>query len=240
MSYILEALKKAQAERQVGELPTIHAPQLQEVKTGSPGAALRKPVFVALGGMSLALAVLSVLLWRQPASAPAPAVPQAPPLPAPVAALPAPVPQIIPVPVPAPVPTPVSVPQAAPLPAPVVAVVAPPAVVATVAKAKPAPLPKPVAASPPAPAPVTARAPEAAVDEAVLNLRDLPEPIQRQIPPVVLGGYMYSKNPADRLILIDKVLRHEGEEVAPGLTLEKLQAKSAVFSYKGYRYRLPY
>lgn len=51
---------------------------------------------------------------------------------------------------------------------------------------------------------------------------------------------MYSKNPADRLVLIDKVLRREGEEVAPGLVLEKLQPKAAVFTFKGYRYRMPY
>ena len=71
-------------------------------------------------------------------------------------------------------------------------------------------------------------------------MRDLPEPIQRQIPAVAIGGYIYSKNPADRLLLIDKVLRHEGEELAPGLVLEKLQPKGAIFSFKGYRYRVPY
>ena len=82
--------------------------------------------------------------------------------------------------------------------------------------------------------------PPAPGDETVLNLRDLPEPIQKQIPPLTLGGYMYSKNPADRLLLIDKVLRHEGEEVAPGLILEKLLPKAAQFTFKGYRYRIAY
>jgi general secretion pathway protein B len=36
------------------------------------------------------------------------------------------------------------------------------------------------------------------------------------------------------------MLRHEGEEVAPGLVLEKLQPKGAVMNYKGYRYRVAY
>ena len=79
-----------------------------------------------------------------------------------------------------------------------------------------------------------------ASEEPVLNLRELPEPIQRSIPHVTVGGYIYSRNPADRLLLIDKVLRHEGEEVAPGLLLEKLLPREAVFSFKGYRYRVPY
>ncbi|WP_180979633.1 general secretion pathway protein GspB, partial [Janthinobacterium sp. AD80] len=106
---------------------------------------------------------------------------------------------------------------------------APPAppVVAAVLKPDPAPA---AAAVPPVPA----------ADEVVPGMRDLPEPIQRQIPPIAIGGYIYSKNPADRLLLIDKVLRHEGEELAPGLVLEKLQPKAAIFSFKGYRYRVPY
>lgn len=77
-------------------------------------------------------------------------------------------------------------------------------------------------------------------EEPVQLLRELPEPIQRSIPPIAMGGYMYSKNPADRLVLIDKILRREGEEVAPGLVLEKLQPKGAIFTFKGYRYRVPY
>jgi general secretion pathway protein B len=106
---------------------------------------------------------------------------------------------------------------------------APPAPAPVIKAITPPPVPAPV----PAPAPVPS-------EEITPGLRDLPEPIQRQIPPVALGGYMYSKDPADRLLLIDKVLRHEGEEVAPGLVLEKLQPKAAIFSFKGYRYRVPY
>jgi len=98
----------------------------------------------------------------------------------------------------------------------------------------PEPKPQPVARA-------EAAAPASAPSEDVIpGLRDLPEPIRQQIPPIVLGGYIYSKNPEDRLLLIDKVLRHEGEELAPGLVLEKLQPKAAIFNFKGYRYKMPY
>jgi general secretion pathway protein B len=60
------------------------------------------------------------------------------------------------------------------------------------------------------------------------------------LPKVSLGGYIYSPNPADRLVLVDKMLRHEGEEVAPGLVLEKLLPNAAVMNYKGFRYRVAY
>ncbi|MES2149081.1 MAG: general secretion pathway protein GspB [Pseudomonadota bacterium] len=88
--------------------------------------------------------------------------------------------------------------------------------------------------------PKPAPAPHVDPDDSVPTLRELPEAIQHGVPPLVFGGYIYSSNPADRLLLIDKVLRHEGEEVAPGLTLERLLPKAALMNYKGYRYRVAY
>jgi general secretion pathway protein B len=95
------------------------------------------------------------------------------------------------------------------------------------------------AAAPAAPA---AQQPEAepAVYASVRNLQSLPEVIQRDVPKVVFGGYIYSQNPADRLLLVDKTLRREGEEVAAGLVLERLLPKAAIMNYRGYRYRVPY
>lgn len=234
MSYILEALKKSQAERQLGELPSIHAPQVQLQGGMAASSARRGPVWLALGGITLAVA--AALLWWQPWQAPAPVPAPVPvlaavvPPPTPPAAAPKPVPQAIAAPV---VAAAVTAPAAAPAPLPGAKPApqreAPPAPAVVPAPAMPAPVPAPAV---PAPAP--------AGDEAVPGMRDLPEPIQRQIPPIAIGGYIYSKNPADRLLLIDKVLRHEGEELAPGLVLEKLQPKAAIFSFKGYRYRVPY
>jgi general secretion pathway protein B len=87
---------------------------------------------------------------------------------------------------------------------------------------------------------VKADVPVATPEENLRTLRELPDALQHEIPSIAVGGYIYSKNPADRLLLIDKVLRREGDEVAPGLVLEKLLPKSAVMSYKGQRYRHPY
>ena len=228
MSYILEALKKSQAERQLGELPSIHAPQVQLHDGAASASARRTPVWLALGGVAVAVAA-ALLLW-QPWQADAAA-------PAAAAVVPAVLAQAVPAPLP------VTAPPAAVAPAPVAASVPPAATAAPVHHARPVAEPKQEtpgqAVSPPVAAPAPA-APAPAAEESVPGMRDLPEPIQRQIPPVAIGGYIYSKNPADRLLLIDKVLRHEGEELAPGLVLEKLQPKAAIFSFKGYRYRVPY
>lgn len=99
-------------------------------------------------------------------------------------------------------------------------------------------LPAPALARAPDPAPA-ARAPVAA-EETLRTLQQLPEALQREVPRVNVGGYIYSPNPADRLLLVDKVLRREGEELAPGLVLERLMPKHAVMNYRGTRYRVAY
>lgn len=220
MSYILDALKKAQAERQLGNAPTIHAPP--PVYAAPPEAASRKPLYLGLGMGAIGLALAAVFLLRQPAPAVQVAA-QAAPVAAPVvAAAPAPV---------APPPEP-----AKPREAPV--------------QPKPTPRPEPKAEAPRRAEPVAPEAPEPtrpvlvaaapAVDENIGALAALPEAVQRDIPKVTFGGYIYSPNPAERLLLVDKMLRREGEEVAPGLVLERLLPKAAIMNFRGYRYRVAY
>jgi len=210
MSYILEALKKAQAERQLGHAPTLDAVPVGAVPAAAP--ARRLPL-AAIAIVVAAIGAGALWWWMKPASAPAPVIVAAAPAPAQA--------QVNIAPTPAPVPPP-------PL------VVTPPSAPVRVPE-KPA---VPVVVKP-APAPLAARraAPE---EERVPTLRELPENVRAAIPQLSFGGYMYSANPADRLILVDKVLRHEGEEVAPGLVLEKLLPKAALMNYRGTRYQVPY
>jgi general secretion pathway protein B len=241
MSYILEALKKAQAERQLGNAPTIHAPQ--PAQAAQPGlAASRRPLFIGLGAGALVVVLGGLFAWQRGAGPAAPAaMPAAPGVAAPSALAP-----------------PLAARQAAvaagaasntlevsappvPAPHPAHAVAAPvrPVPAAAGRAGAAAPLPTVAAAAPraaPAPAPAPAPPPE----DSWPYLHQLPDVIQRDIPRVSFGGYMYSANPADRLLLVDKTLRHEGEEVAPGLVLEKLLPKAAVMNFRGIRYRVAY
>lgn len=210
MSYILEALKKAQAERQLGSAPTIHALPIQAPAAVRP-VSNRLPI---LAGAAMALAgagAFAVYALREPA----------------------------PVTIPAPAPAQVTV-AAAPVVPPPAVVQAPPVVQTPPAPVRAAPPPKPVAAKAPVPARQEPPPPAAPVEEHLPTLRELPEAIQREVPRVTFGGYIYARNPADSLLLVDKTLRHEGEEVAAGLVLEKLQSKSAIMNYRGTRYRVPY
>ena len=238
MSYILEALKKAQAERQLGNAPTIHAPPPMYAAPDRARDGNRRHLMIGLGlGVLVAAAALlwvrhtgeqPVRLAAAPVSAPAPA------------------------PVPAPAPTAAAAPPAAPAPAPAPApaqreaapVAAKPAP-APARAAEPAPPPVRVAEAPLsetpaalAPAPVAAAQP--AGEENLRTLQQLPESVRREIPQVSFGGYIYSPTPGESLLLVDKTLRREGEEVAPGLVLERLMPKAAVMNYRGTRYRVAY
>ena len=290
MSYILEALKKAQAERQLGNAPDIHTPAPVQVPAAA-ATANRKPLLIGLGAGAVAAALVMGIVWRSKTPGGEPAVLAQATTPAanmamqgaapPAAMAPAPAPAVVVTDAPPVADTPVTQtapPRASqmngaaamtpPAATPLAAAVAPPPAAARPAvPAAPAPsmAPPRVAATPPAPAaardavpeaapeavylPAPARAPEPAAavrapdqnaEETLRTLQQLPEAIQREVPKVAVGGYIYSPNPADRLLLIDKTLRREGEEVAPGLVLERLMPKYAVMNYRGTRYRVGY
>ncbi|MBD8628194.1 general secretion pathway protein GspB [Oxalobacteraceae sp. CFBP 8753] len=243
MSYILEALKKAQAERQLGNAPTIHAPAPSYAAPRAGQGAQRR--YLALGVGVVVVAAAVALLWprlagegpvRLAAVTPPATVAATAPATAPVAmsappavVTTAPAPVIQPAPAPAPAPAPVA--EARP-----VRVKPAPATVVSTTSSSPQPPPQQREA---APAPATA-APQPVGDDQLRTLQQLPDTLQREIPKVAFGGYIYSPTPGESLLLVDKMLRREGEEVAPGLVLERLTPKAAVMNYRGTRYRAAY
>ncbi len=229
MSYILDALRRADAERERGSVPGIHAQpaMLGAADNDVRGGPVRSRLWLGLG---LGLVVLALLAWWF-AGHDAPRPVDAAPAPPPVLAAPAPAPAPLPTTVTAPV-TP-----ATPAPAPLAELPrkAPPKLaVATPAK----PTAAAVAASKPA---VSAQASAPAVSEArVYALSELPDDIRRELPTLTVGGAMHSQNPANRLLIVNGQAFHEGDKLAPGLSLQQIKLKSAVLEYKGYRYGISY
>lgn len=246
MSYILDALKKAESERKLGSIPDMHAQPLATVPvTASP--VWRRPY--ALGALAGALLIAGGVAWFAPwqvtqrsgtspsqqASSGAGSIDtkrDAALVSPPVATqnTPPPIAQ-------APAEPPAQLPQEAVLPDAV--------------KPKPAPAPVRKKKAEPAPSAATPRATEKkkeSVEPALAStaeprlpgFRDLPENIQREIPAMTVGGYIYSGIAAERSVLINNRLLREGSEISHGLVLEKMLPKEAVLNYKGYRYRIPY
>lgn len=238
MSYILEALKKAQAERQLGNAPTIHAPPPMYAAPDRARGGNRRNLMIGLG-LGVLVAAAALLWVRHGGEQPVRLAAAPVTVPTPVSA---------PAPAPAPVPTAAAVPPAAPAPAPAPAPREAAPVAAKPAPAKvaaPAPPPvrvaeAPVSATPAASAPAPVVAAQPAGEDNLRTLQQLPEAVRREIPQVSFGGYIYSPTPGESLLLVDKMLRREGEEVAPGLVLERLMPKAAVMNYRGTRYRVAY
>jgi general secretion pathway protein B len=225
MSYILDALKKAESERNLGAVPDLHAQAYADAPEHARTGAWRKPWLWIAAGI-VAAAAVAIALIRPWTAAPITSAPQ-PPAASPVAAVPAPAPALAAAP-PATAQTPPQTSRPAPTP---------------VAKKTAVPAsPKAATASAPAAKPATPPAPPApqADNTPIPTLRELPDNIRQEIPKFSTNGFLYSANKADRTVLINQKLLHEGDQVAPDLTLETLTPGGMVLNYKGYRYRTSY
>lgn len=261
MSYILDALKRAdnERERERGAVPGLHSQQVLPPSTLPGDADSRAWLWVV--GAALAL-VLGGLAWYRFGPAIQITARTAPLPPPPPVSAPLPAPTITAI---------TAVPSAAPASAPPVASTAPADTPSTLAAA-PAPTPSPAppaaaepsgqsvaaqaraarraaqaseaAARAPAPVPAAPRAetppPAAAPVERVYAFNDLPANIRAEIPALVIGGSSYSPNPKFRLLMVNGQMYQEREKPLPNLVLEQINPRSAVLNYKGYRYRISY
>ena len=93
----------------------------------------------------------------------------------------------------------------------------------------------------PPPAAATAERPNAAASTGpapIIPFDQLPPEVRRQLPTLALGGAVYSDNAASRMLIVAGQLVHEGDAVAPGITLEQIRPRSAVMRWKGLRYEI--
>lgn len=224
MSYILDALKKAEAERNPGSVPSIHAQPVFIAPPADRPSVWRKPwLWMALPALTVALAGVA---WLKPWQALSPSAAK-PPAPEQVSSAPAPAVPLLAAAEP---------PQAEPEPPQAEAARAPKPPAAKPRKAaakKSEQAAKPVQTKPAS----TARSSD---EPRVAALHELPDNIKKEIPALNVNGYIYSDNKADRTVLIDHKLLQEGDQVAPNLILEKLMPDGMVLNYKGHRYRTAY
>ena len=221
MSLILDALRKADAERERGSVPSLHShPVLPPSAEVAPKPAARPNwLWIAIGiAVGLAAAAAWVMVGRD--------------APAPVAAAP---------PAPAKASAPATLGFAPPAPA--AAPLAAPSAAAEVAE--PAPWPQPderkavrpeaKGATPP-PVPVLGNVPVA--ESQVYAREQLPPDIRAALPQLTIGGSIYSPNPAGRSLIVNGQLFRERDRLTQDLSLEEIKLKAAVFSFRGYRFEV--
>ena len=232
MSYILDALQRAHAERERAQLRAGGSvPGLLSQVTAPPPSphGLRGPGRLALalvGGLGLVgLGVFAGLVWRAPAS---PAVPShkateaaGPGLPCRSAAARTP-----------------DRPAAPPSPAgaamgwaldrlgPV-----------SGSGVKPAPRGVPAAGTKPAQPGNTPPLRDGGAAKEPPTLAQLPAAQRQAIPPLALSGSVYSTDPASRFLMVKGEVVREGAELGPGWRLEEIRPQEIVLSFQGLRYR---
>lgn len=65
---------------------------------------------------------------------------------------------------------------------------------------------------------------------------ELPPALQQELPALSVAGFIRDESSSSMVIVNDRLVR-EGDEVAPGVKLEKILNDSLVFNYKGYRFK---
>ena len=230
MSYILDALRKADAQRERNPARGIHAqPATALPPDRDPDASSR------LGWLGAALAgaaLLALTLWwfARPDSPV-----EAPPF-SPVATSPA-AGAVVPTPSP-PLPAPATevFPAAPPMSPPIRPVPAPPPAVLP-----PVPVPFPPGeALGRAPTPPAAPQPAGATGERLPSIAELPAEVQRDLPRLTITGGVYSNDPAQRLLIVNGQVLNEGADAAPGVVLTQIRPKTAVLTFRGWRYGVAY
>ena len=258
MSYILDALRRADAERERGEVPGLQSQQHAMRDDDEAPPRPRGPVWVIA---ALSLALVAALAWNflggepprpvqgaeaaRPAPATAPAITSAitpavmpaiasttAPATAPAAIVEAP-----------PAPSTASPPPALPDAAVPAAALARASQARRVEARRPAPAPdtRVAAATPSTPAPpAAASSTRGAAQNRVFTQAELPEDVRREIPRLTIAGASYSGDAASRMVIINGQVFHEGDKIVDGLVLQQIKLKAAVLAYKGWRYEITY
>lgn len=219
MSLILDALKKSEAERQRGQVPTILSPQpvmpsLRPHEKRSFGLWWILPAAI-LAGLAIAYAMTQMRNNDSAIAAPAPIIRAA-------------VPENIPAPINPPTPALPATPDLSAAPA------------LQVAEKPAVSVPVPVVETPQALS--TAAEPPPVVESTavvrIASLAEMPSEQRQQLPSLKLSMHVYSSEASKRFAIIDGQRVNEGSALG-GAVVEQINQDGVVLSVQGQTYLLP-
>jgi len=70
------------------------------------------------------------------------------------------------------------------------------------------------------------------------DLKDLPSSVKDDLPDFNISVFVYSDDPSSRFVRINGQSIREGQELAGGLTVEKIVPGGIIFQYEDYRFRV--
>jgi len=222
VSLILDALRKADAERERGSVPSLHS---QPVVSHSVGTLSRPKVrpnwpWIAVGA---ALGLVAAATWVMTGrNAPAPSAVKTNVAPAQPSML-----------------------ETTPVRPAAVSAPPPPAAAATDAQAiaEPAPWRQPSESKAPradakGDTQVKTLGNVLPAEAPVYSREQLPPDIRAAMPQIAIGGSVYSPDPTARSLIVNGRLYRERDRVTQELSLEEIKLRSAIFSIRGYRFEV--
>ena len=231
MSYILDALRRADDERKQ------HVPRTPELTPG-PAVPVAPRTAHRLGlGVAAVVVLAAAIAWfwiaadapPDPSGTDVPAV--APPPQQAAAVSPA---------VPPAAPRAAQTPTASPGPDATAPAPRADAAIAAVALPPPARAEAPDAAGGERPAPASAPADDPPPSGGVIPAwRDLPPDQRQALPHPNLDVHVHAPDPARRFVMIEMKKYREGDTLTDGSVLERIDAEGIVLEYRGQRYALP-
>ncbi|MGB7996841.1 MAG: AAA family ATPase [Photobacterium halotolerans] len=76
------------------------------------------------------------------------------------------------------------------------------------------------------------------VAENVMTLADLPQAVQARLPAINLQTHIYSSSADSRWVKVNNREAYEGDEVAPGVTLEKIEPRKVILDFEHIRFEM--
>jgi general secretion pathway protein B len=226
MSFILDALKKSESDRQQKTAPDISDVPMASRPGGAPRALL-----AVTGLLSITVVILLVVLLKpavQPATAPAAA--ENPTVPASTEPDPVPAPSTVNSPPPRRDESPADPPQLAQAETQAVATTPPPVTAAPTVVAEP--VVEPATRIEPEPAP-------AVETESYLTFNDLRATGKINLPDMHIDLHVYSDVPAERFVFINMNQYRENATLSEGPRLQQITSDGVLLEYVGTTFLLP-
>ena len=76
------------------------------------------------------------------------------------------------------------------------------------------------------------------VQQSVPNINALDFSVSSQLPDIAFAGHVYADQPAARMVMINNRMYHEGARITGDLILEKITPGGAVFRFRGQRFQM--
>lgn len=211
MSYILDALRKSDQQRQHGATPTLLTLHATAAEPGQPAYWNYGLSAAVLVGAGIVIGWLHP--WQSEQPVPAGVTNAAKPSESSARQT---------------APAPVTPARSAPSPSDAQTRAMPPKAVPTAPTEAPTPVPE---------IPVRAGPSDAAQEQGVMTMGELPLSIRQELPSMQISLHLYSTRPGNSFVSINGQMLQEGEDPAPGIKLEQITPDGMIFTYKGYRFR---